>query len=71
MIPGEDESILLPATQFKVLSNTMHWEHENLHEITLEEIETISDVISYPFSTIVRLISQQKFTPSKIVAVSN
>ena len=43
MIPGEQEYILLPATQFKVLSNKMNSEDEDLHEITLEEIETISD----------------------------
>ncbi|CAF0995773.1 unnamed protein product [Rotaria magnacalcarata] len=50
--PHEVESILLPATKFKVLSNKLSTIHKGLYEITLQEIEAAPEAISKLMSTV-------------------
>ncbi|CAF3427006.1 unnamed protein product [Rotaria socialis] len=50
--PHEAESILLPATKFKVLSNKLSTNRRGLYEITLQEIEAAPSAISKLMPTV-------------------
>lgn len=43
IFPHEAESILLPATKLKVISNKPHLSDPKIQEITLEEVEIIPE----------------------------